>query len=371
MNTEQLELQNRIKLLMEYDMKHTLSENTKLILEIGIPGWVKTLSKNVLDDVVSNTGGVLKTIGGKSVSSSDDLLKVLGKTGKNSLDDISKQLLSKSLLKNASIPFSQKNLLIKGLTDDSSIIAKYSKSSNKQIFNDFKKKGYPDDVSKTIADKLKPGQSTPKPNAGGKTNTGGNVDDVFLTNSKQMYADLKNTFPKASSSDIANLAKSIKQGIPTSQKAYEALFEKVVKIYKPNYLKQLQVDANKLTYWEKYLALPKKYKIGLVILAGFGSCQLVVPVFGTDCSTLAAKLINTILSGTYNTAKQIKNPGTTPETPETTPETITTEAQLRAKYPCVNGEAGVRFSPITNNKCTVTFSNGESYELTINVDKGT
>ena len=58
-------------------------------------------------------------------------------------------------------------------------------------------------------------------------------------------------------------------------------------------------------------------------------------------------------------------------TPETTPETITTEAQLRAKYPCVNGEAGVRFSPITNNKCTVIFSNGESYELTINGDKVT
>ena len=67
------------------------------------------------------------------------------------------------------------------------------------------------------------------------------------------------------------------------------------------------------------------------------------------------------------------NNGTTPDNGGSgnTPETITTEAQLRAKYPCVNREAGVRFSPITNNKCTVTFSNGDSYELTINGDKVT
>jgi polyhydroxyalkanoate synthesis regulator phasin len=51
---------------------------------------------------------------------------------------------------------------------------------------------------------------------------------------------------------------------------------------------------------------------------------------------------------------------------------ITTEKQLRDKYPCVNSEpGGVTFSPIENNKTTITFSDNKSYELTINGDKVT
>jgi len=46
---------------------------------------------------------------------------------------------------------------------------------------------------------------------------------------------------------------------------------------------------------------------------------------------------------------------------------ITTEKQLRDKYPCVEKDA--TFSPIKNNKTVITFSDGSSYELTINGDK--
>ena len=56
---------------------------------------------------------------------------------------------------------------------------------------------------------------------------------------------------------------------------------------------------------------------------------------------------------------------------DTKPSTITTEAQLRAKYPCINGEIGVKFSPIVNNKCTVTYSDGTSDYIIINGETAT
>jgi hypothetical protein len=55
---------------------------------------------------------------------------------------------------------------------------------------------------------------------------------------------------------------------------------------------------------------------------------------------------------------------------EPTINSITSESQLRKKYPCVNQEpGGVSFSPILNNKTVITFSDGSSYELTIDGDK--
>lgn len=61
-------------------------------------------------------------------------------------------------------------------------------------------------------------------------------------------------------------------------------------------------------------------------------------------------------------------------TPSTSTEsssgTITTEAQLRKKYPCINETPGVTFSKIVNNQCTATF-NGKTYTIVINGDKAT
>lgn len=60
---------------------------------------------------------------------------------------------------------------------------------------------------------------------------------------------------------------------------------------------------------------------------------------------------------------------TNTQTPSTS-GTITTEAQLRKKYPCINETPGVTFSEIVNNQCTATF-NGKTYTIVINGDKAT
>ena len=98
MNSKQLELQQRIKLLMEYDMKKTLTENIHPILERGALKNLLGLSDNVLDDIVTASGKGLKTSGKNPtlIQTSDDLKKAISN---NLIDDVAKQLLLKSTLK--------------------------------------------------------------------------------------------------------------------------------------------------------------------------------------------------------------------------------------------------------------------------------
>lgn len=65
-----------------------------------------------------------------------------------------------------------------------------------------------------------------------------------------------------------------------------------------------------------------------------------------------------------NEIPQAPGSETTPDNGTT--ETITTEAQLRDKYPCINGEPGLKISPIVNNKCTFTYSDGTTDNIIIN-----
>jgi hypothetical protein len=143
---------NRIKLLMGYDVKKTLTENLEPLLEQP-QVWKNLISKGgkALDDIFKN--GTLKTTTGKAVNSADELSTILKKGSATALDDASGTLLSNTFLKNPSISLSDKSSLIKSITNSDDVINLYRGKSQSDIAKLFKKQ-YPDDVADEIANKL-------------------------------------------------------------------------------------------------------------------------------------------------------------------------------------------------------------------------
>ena len=143
---------SRIKLLMGYDVKKTLTENLEPLLEQP-QVWKNLISKGgkALDDIFKN--GTLKTTANKAVTSADDLKNILKKGSTTALDDASGTLLSNTFLKNPSISLSDKSSLIKSITNSDDIINLYRGKSESEIAKLFKKQ-YPDDVADEIAKKL-------------------------------------------------------------------------------------------------------------------------------------------------------------------------------------------------------------------------
>jgi hypothetical protein len=314
MNSKQLELQQRIKLLMEYDMKKTLTENIHPILEQGVLKNLLGLSDNVLDDIVTASGKGLKTSGKNPtlIQTSDDLKKAISK---NLIDDVAKQLLLKSTLKSKLIPKKIKEPLIQSFTDNSVIVQMFGGKKYNELLIDFK--DYPKDVKVDIAKRLanKGSTTTTRTNVSNNTssskpNVSNNVDDVFAINQKKLKSDLELRFPKAKSSDINKLVENIKLGLPKSQKEFETLFTQAINHHAPNYKSMLQNQANRVTYWEKFQTLSWKLKAALLALASYPTCNYIVPVFGTDCTTLISDIINNLTQGAYDTAKKIKRPNT-------------------------------------------------------------
>lgn len=307
MNTKQLELQQRIKLLMEYDMKKTLTENIRPILEQS--GLLKLLSvaDNVLDDIIKK--GKLKTTSGTVVNSMDDLKNIYKRGSKTVLDDVSRTLLDTRLLKNPAISFKDKGALIKSFSESPEIISKYSNNTNQQIYNKFIKSGYPDDVAKEIANRLAKKSSTTKvTTTKGTTPNNTKPNNTFTFNKPKIVSDLKLAFPKASNKDIMNLVDNIRAGLPTSTREVDDLLNKAIRTYSPNYQQLLRDTSLKKSLWERYLSLPKKLQWGLLALGSLGSCNYIAPVFNVDCSTLAADLVNNLTSGAYNFVKKVKSP---------------------------------------------------------------
>jgi hypothetical protein len=312
MNSKQLELQQRIKLLMEYDMKKTLTENIHPILEQGVLKNLLGLSDNVLDDIVNASGKGLKTSGKNPtlIQTSDDLKNAISK---NLIDDVAKQLLLKSSLKSKLIPITSKRPLIQSFTDNKDIIGKFGGKNYDELLIDFGK--YPDDVKEAIAKRLSNKGSTTRTNVSNntsstKTNVSNNIDDVFTINQKKLKSDLGLRFPNAKSSDINKLVANIKLGLPKSQREFETLLTQAINHYGPTYKSILQNQANRVTYWEKFQTLSGKSKFALLALASYPTCQYIIPVFGTDCGTLFSNIVNSVTQGTYDTAKKIKLPNT-------------------------------------------------------------
>jgi hypothetical protein len=191
-----MEIVNRIKLLMEYDMKHTLSENVEIISEIQIPG-IGNIARNYIDDIFKS-GKKFKTVIGTEIKSADELINSLKSMGDDALNSVGKTHIQQTLIKNPALQLSSKQKLINNMVSNPNVIKKYSKDSYDIILQKFKNAGYPDDVAETIAKKLKPKTATPKPNTVGKAlsetdsimdNILNNVDNLNVINSKEYFKD--------------------------------------------------------------------------------------------------------------------------------------------------------------------------------------
>ena len=106
---------DRIKMLMGYDVKKTLTENLEPLLLENPNVWKNFLgvADNALDDIFRK--GTLKTTQGTAIKSVDDLKNIFKKGSTAALDDVSGTLLTQTFLKNPAIKTSDKASLIKAL----------------------------------------------------------------------------------------------------------------------------------------------------------------------------------------------------------------------------------------------------------------
>ena len=145
---------NRIKLLMGYNVKKTLTENLEPLLLENPSIWKNFLgvADNALDDIFRK--GTLKTTQGTAIKSVDDLKNIFKKGSTAALDDVSGTLLTQTFLKNPAIKTSDKASLIKALTNSDDVITKYRGMDQSKISQKFKDAGYPKDVADDIANKI-------------------------------------------------------------------------------------------------------------------------------------------------------------------------------------------------------------------------
>ena len=224
---------NRFKLLMEYDTKKTLTENSNLIFEVDGSKLVTGLL-GLGDDVVKNllTKGKLQTATGEAIKSLDDLTKYA-----NVLDDVSHTFLSNTYLKNPKITISDKDSLIKKLTNSDDVINKYKHMSEEDIVKLFKKDKYPEEVANEIANKL-------KNRAVGSTNT--------LTSAQ-----------KAEYNKLASAEKIRLNNKNLGQHTRERLIQKVTASGKPVKLKATKTPPKKISNKEIQQAMVETNKIAV------------------------------------------------------------------------------------------------------------
>jgi len=406
-----MEILDRFKLLMEYDTKHTLTENKKIIYEITLPG-IGNIAKGYIDDVFKNSGKVFKTAKNVKLNTADEFINALKSTGDDALNIAGQRFLKTSLLKNTNISLSSKSALITDLVSDPAVIKKYAKDTYDTILQKYTDAGFSDDVAQSIAKKLKPTKTTPKPNTGGKTNTGGNtntggknntsnqaqIDKAQQAKLAKQRAENAKLLSKQLNDEVYQLEKivvdfenktakevlknpGLKQKVREAKNFLDDIKTKdlsVLSKYKQTQLNSLEAtikNANPGVYSEITNFIGKGW-------AGFRKLHWGVQALGVVLLVkfFGGKETGQILRKIWNGAKSLggdilrgmgilDDPETTPEngtTPETTPETITTEAQLRAKYPCINGEVGLKISQISNNKCIFTYSDGATDNIIIN-----
>lgn len=336
MNAKQLELQQRIKLLMEYDMKKTLTENIHPILEQ--PGLLKFIgvADNVLDDIIKK--GKLKTTSGTSVKSMDDLKNSLKRGSTTVLDDVSKTLLTTTFLKNPAISLEAKKSLIKSFSKNSAVVSKYSNKTNEQIYEKFINSGYPDDVAEEIANKIKP-----KTNSGSLTTT---ISQELSRDSKDLFGRIgKNLSPtqidelnRASSQiakGISNLSDTQIVGLENSLKSIGIRLEDLIqKLSKAKDMRS-QERAKKLKQILDTVVLytnTASKSVGSIKLRFLAKATLVAMGAATllaganwASQTSVGQIVIKYMPDVWSHIKALGPPTTTPE-PESTPAPATTPA---------------------------------------------
>ena len=145
---------NRNKLLMEYDTSKTLVENLTVITEAPNPltNVIKSVSKNTVDDVIKSARGGIKTTAGKVITNADDLIKSLER---NVLSAANVGKVRTGLMKSPSLKLADKSALIDDFVKTPTVYNKYKNMKSTDISSRFKAAGYPDDVAREIARKIR------------------------------------------------------------------------------------------------------------------------------------------------------------------------------------------------------------------------
>jgi hypothetical protein len=145
---------DRIRLLMEYDVSKTSSENLLLIKETGAAvkaALTSATGKSLLDDVLRGVKFGLKDTGGNLLRTTDDVLKA----AKNGiLNSNSAGKIRMSFLRQPGISKSIRTDLIDEYTKNPNVYSKYRGQDIQTIATKFKNANFSDDVSNEIARKI-------------------------------------------------------------------------------------------------------------------------------------------------------------------------------------------------------------------------
>jgi hypothetical protein len=144
---------DRIRLLMEYDMSKTSSENLSLIQETGraLLTVLKSAPRSLLDDVVRGVKFGLKDNKGNILKTSDDVLKA---AQRGILDSNSAGKIRMSFLRQPGISKSIRTDLIDEFAKNPNVYGKYRGQDIKTIATKFRNANFSDDVSNEIARKI-------------------------------------------------------------------------------------------------------------------------------------------------------------------------------------------------------------------------
>ena len=142
---------NRVRLLMEYDMSKTSSENKKTILENLLSAALKATAKSTVDDAIRSVKGGVRTTAGKAITNSDDLIRAINR-GTITTQNIGKVRVA--LLKNPGISANVRTQLIDDMVQTTKVASRYKGLTVSQIEKKYIAAGFDKGVSKEIAKKI-------------------------------------------------------------------------------------------------------------------------------------------------------------------------------------------------------------------------
>lgn len=195
---------NRIRLLMEYDVKKTSTENISevskksSIQEVGAK-LIKTGQKVVPAATAQSAARATSKLSQQQmvnvyIGLPDDASRALAKQGVNSGDDLAKGLkagtiankeasiIYQEILKDIRIPLKDKTIIIDDIVKKTG--NKFKGMNSRQIQDSFKQQGFPDDVAKQIGNKMAAANKTKLGTTAAKT-TGDATKKATTTGTKK------------------------------------------------------------------------------------------------------------------------------------------------------------------------------------------
>ena len=145
------EILQRVRLLMEYDMSKTSSENLLSLNENKVLATiVQGTGKNVVDDILRNAAIVDDA--GKAILKKGDLVKFLS-TGSKKAVSKAVARLNTDFLRSPGVLRASKSLIIDDMVKSKTFIDQFAGRTTTQIKNQLKGFGYSDDIAAEIAKK--------------------------------------------------------------------------------------------------------------------------------------------------------------------------------------------------------------------------